>query len=137
MTDVTGQASPKRLPAFLSVSRLSLGRAAVGGVMLARPGLLPRSLGVDSASAARTAWVVQMLGAREVALGLGTWVARRRGDRQDGRLWVVAGMCADAVDALAVGAALRGRRVSAPAGAAVVATAAGAALLGAADLLRR
>jgi hypothetical protein len=111
---------------LLSVDRLSLGRAAAGVGMIARPRLLPSSLGVDSAAAGRMSWVTQMLGAREIALGLGTWLALRDGDRDAARRWLCAGLLSDAVDALAVGSAVAQGRLSKATGGAVVAIAGGA-----------
>ena len=111
----------------LSVERLSLGRAAVGVSMLTQPRLLPAVLGVDSAAASRMSWSTQMLGAREVALGLGAFVALRKGEPRAARLWLMAGLLSDAVDALAVGAAVARGRVSKITGTAVVGIAAGAA----------
>lgn len=119
-------AVPPLLKGLLSVERLSLGRAAAGAVMIARPTVLATSLGVDSAAATRTGWVTQMLGAREVALGLGTFASLRGGDRRATRLWLYAGVLSDAVDLLAVGRAVAAGTVSKPAGGAVVAIAGGA-----------
>lgn len=110
----------------LSVERLSLGRAAAGVSMLTQPRLLPALLGVDSAAATRMSWSTQMLGAREVALGLGTFVALRKGEPRAARLWLMAGLLSDAVDALAVGAAIARGSVSKITGAAVVGIASGA-----------
>jgi hypothetical protein len=118
--------SSRVLTRLLTVETLSLGRAAAGVSMVSAPRMLPMSLGVDSASAARMSWVTQMLGAREVALGLGTWLALRKDDARGARLWLCAGLLSDAVDALAVGTAVARGRVSKPAGAAVVAIAGGA-----------
>ena len=109
---------------------LAAARTAAGAVMLARPRLMPRALGVDSAASARMSWVVQMLGAREVALGVGALVALRRPDRSAARVWVAAGLLSDAVDVLAVGAAVAGGRLSKGAGGAVTVSALGASLLG-------
>ena len=112
-------------------AQLAVGRAGAGAVMVVRPRLLPRVLGVDSATATRVAWSVQMLGARELALGLGTLVAAQGPDRRGARLWFAAGVLCDAVDVLAVtGALLRGR-VSKGAGTAVLAVAAAAVAIGA------
>lgn len=119
---------------LLSVERLALGRAAVGTAMVARPALLPRLLGVDSAVASRMAWSTQMLGAREIALGLGTWAALRRGDDRASRLWLLAGVLSDAADALAIGAAAARGTVSKVTGAGMVAIA-GAAVYAQADAL--
>lgn len=113
-----------------SVSQLALGRAGVGAAMIARPRMLPQLMGVDSATATRVGWSVQMLGAREVAVGLGTLAAVRGGDRRAARTWVAAGVLCDAVDALAMtGALLRGR-VTKAAGAATVAVALSAVAVG-------
>lgn len=108
---------------------LAAGRTAAGVMMLTRPGLLPATLGVDRASADRMGWVVQMLGAREVALGLGALVA-------PSRAWHAAGVFSDAVDALAVGTALRRGRVGTAAGGGVVAVAVAAVAIGVAALGR-
>jgi hypothetical protein len=110
---------------------LAFARTAVGVTMLTKPGALPALLGVDRATRERMGWVVQMLGAREVALGVGALSART-----EVRLWLAAGLLSDAVDALAVGAALRRGRVNAPTAAAMVGVAAGAAAIQA-DALRR
>lgn len=95
------------LARFLTPGHLAWGRTASGVTMLARPGLLPRALGTDTASAARSSWTVRMLGARELALGLGTTRALRRGDAAETRGWLVAGLISDALDAVALSAAVR------------------------------
>ena len=102
---------------------LAVGRTAAGATMIIRPRTLTGLLGVDSATGARTAPVTQMLGARDVALGLGTLAALRGSDARAGRTWVAAGVLCDAADALVVGAALVRGRVPAAAGAALVAVA--------------
>ena len=113
-----------------TVGQLALGRAAAGASMIVRPTMLPRLMGVDSAAATRLGWSVQMLGAREVAVGLGTLASVRGGDRRATRTWVAAGVLCDAVDALAMtGALLRGR-VGKGAGAATLAVALGAVAIG-------
>jgi hypothetical protein len=114
------------LSGALSVERLALGRAAAGVSMITRPTMLPGLLGVDSAAATRMAWSTQMLGAREVALGLGAFVALRRGDSRGARLWLMAGLLSDAVDALAVSAAVARGRVSKATGIGLVGVAGGA-----------
>lgn len=129
----TPRPRPSRVPSLLAQAtpaRLALGRTGAGVVMVARPRLMPQTMGVDSAAAARTAWVVQMLGAREIALGLGTLAAARSGDGRAVRTWVLAGVLSDAVDVLAVGAAVAQGRLSRPVGGAVVLTALGATLAG-------
>lgn len=108
---------------------VALGRVAAGGVLLTRPQLLPRLVGIDSATAGRTSWLVQMLGAREVALGLGTLHELRRGDTRASRLWLTAGLVSDATDALVVAAAVRRGRISRLPGLAAVAVAVSAVLV--------
>lgn len=113
-----------------SVGQLALGRAGVGASMIVRPRMMPQMLGVDSATATRVGWAVQMLGAREVAVGLGTFASVRGGDRRATRTWVAAGVLCDAVDALAMtGALLRGR-ISKGAGAATLVVALSAVAVG-------
>ena len=102
---------------------VALGRVGAGAVLLVRPQLLPRTVGIDSATAARSSWLVQMLGAREVALGLGTLHELRRGDDRASRLWLSAGLLSDATDALVLAAAVRRGRLSRLPGLAAVALA--------------
>ncbi len=113
--------------ASLTPSRLSLGRAGVGVGMLVRPTGLAALLGVDRPAAERTGWAVQMLGARELALGLGAWTALRRGDDRASRLWLLAGLTCDALDAVVLAGAVGRGRVATGPGAAVVAVATTAA----------
>lgn len=110
--------------------RLALGRTAAGLAMLLRPRLLPGVLGVDSATGARMAWSTSMLGAREVALGVGTLAALRAADRGPARLWIAAGALCDAVDVLAIGAAAVRGRVSRAPGGAIAVSAAAAVVMG-------
>ena len=110
---------------------LALGRTAVGVTMLTRPGLVPQLLGTPTDAHESMAWAVQMLGAREVALGVGALASRR-----ESRLWHAAGLLSDAVDAVAVASALRKGRVRATTGVGLVVIAAVAAVTGA-DALRR
>lgn len=112
---------------------LSATRAGVGVSMLAAPSLLPRTLGVDSTTAARLGWMTRMVGARELALGAGTLVALRRGRRVEE--WALAQVLCDAVDALAVGSATARGHVRRLPGGAVAATAASATALGAVAVL--
>lgn len=119
-----------RLAGRLRPEHLALGRTGAGVVMLVRPRLLPERLGVDSAAASRMSWAVQMLGAREVAIGLGTAAALRSGDRRAARLWLLGAVLSDAVDAAAVGAAVARGRLSPVTGGAVTAVAATATALG-------
>ena len=111
-------------------AHLALGRAGAGSVMVVRPRAVPQALGVDSATATRMAWAVQMLGAREIALGLGTWAALRSPDRAASRLWLAGGVLSDGVDALAVAGALLKGRVSKGTGLGLVVVASSAVALG-------
>ena len=114
----------------LTPLRVAQARTAVGTGLLLRPALLTRSMGVPPEAAEQTGWAVQMLGAREVALGVGTLAALRTPDRRASRTWLAAGVLCDAVDAVAItGALLRGR-VRKGTGAAVLAVALSAVALG-------
>jgi len=117
---------PSRLlrPRFVAA-----GRAALGVSMLARPTLVPLLVGVETAAASQTAWVVQMLGAREVALGVGLLAG-------GGRSWVTAGVFCDTVDAAALVLAVRSGTVPRNGGSAIVAVAGLAALVGLLGLRR-
>lgn len=90
---------PHRGPELLArgLAALALTRTGVGVAMLVRPRALGGLLGADRAATRDADWVVQMLGAREVALGLGALTAGRRD-----RGWFVAGLLSDAVDAVAI-----------------------------------
>ena len=118
----------------LTPEHLAAGRAGAGALMVVRPRAVPQLLGVDSATATRMGWAVQMLGARELALGLGTLVALRRPDGRGSRLWLAAGILSDAVDALAVTGALARGRVRKGSGGALLAVAVGAVTLGVREL---
>ena len=118
------------------VQQLGLARAAVGVVLLVRPGLLPGLLGVDRAAVTATGWTHQMLGAREVAVGLGSVVALRSGSPDASRVWVLGGLLCDAVDVVAVTAAVVRRRVARGPGLALVAAAVAAVAVQAVELRR-
>ena len=109
-------------------------RTGIGAVMLVAPALLPQVLGVDAAARARTSWLVQMLGVREVAMGAGVLAADRSGAA---RAWAVAGSACDVVDALAVGAAVRRGAVARTWGSAVAVSTLAAGLTGLARAGRR
>lgn len=112
---------------------LSASRTAVGVAMLARPTLLPKSVGVDSTTAERLAWMTRMVGAREVALGAGTLLALRRG--RDVEEWALAQVLSDAVDSLAFGTAAARGHVRPVHGALIAAVAASATATGVAAWL--
>ena len=102
-------------------------RTGIGTVMLVAPQLLPQLLGVDGAARRRTSWLVQMVGARELALGAGLLVADRSGAA---RAWALAGSACDVADALVVGAAVRRGAVSPTRGGAVAVSALAAGVVG-------
>ena len=114
-------AGPRRSTlAATGPASLALVRTGAGAVMLAAPRALPGVLGVPAAVSGHTAWVVQMLGAREVALGVGVLAAR---GSEGARAWALAGAACDVVDALAAGAAVRRGVVTRSWGSAVAASA--------------
>lgn len=130
-TETVVRRSPFQLLADRATpAHLALGRTGVGAVMVVRPRAVPQALGIDSATATRMAWAVQMLGAREIALGLGTYAALRNPDRASSRPWLEGGVLCDGVDALAVAGALLKGRVRMGTGLGVVAVAVAAAALG-------
>lgn len=105
---------------------LGILRCAFGLGMMLDPSRLARMLGTDRRTAADTGWLTRMVGAREIALGVGTLTDLRRGS--DPAPWLVAQALADGGDALALLAALRRGRVGTAAGWTVVVFAAGGAL---------
>lgn len=118
------------LPSSLLRPRsVAAGRAALGVSMIVRPALVPGLVGVSPAASVETAWVVQMLGAREVALGVGLLA-------QGGRVWTLAGVLCDTVDAAALVLAVRAGAVQRTGGGAIVAVAGMAALGGLVGLRR-
>jgi hypothetical protein len=120
--------------AATSPGSLAAVRTGVGAVMLLTPQVLPQVLGVDAGARQRTSWVVQMLGAREVALGAGVLNAERSGEV---RAWAVAGSACDVVDALVVAAAVRRGAVGRSLGTAVALSALAADASGLAAAGRR
>ena len=124
-----------RSAALLATAPTSLAtvRTGIGAVMLLAPQLLPQLLGVDPATRDRTSWLVQMVGAREVAMGAGLLAADRSGAA---RSWALAGGASDLADALVVGAAVRRGAVSRPWGSAVALSALAAGAVGTARARR-
>ncbi len=118
------------LAAHVAPEHLALVRTGVGITLAVRPRLLPTLLGIDSATSARMGWSNQMLGAREVALGLGALAALRAPDRRASRLWLAAGALCDSADALALSGAVVKNRVSRPTAGLMAVSAAAAAAIG-------
>jgi hypothetical protein len=105
-------------------------RLAIGAAFLAAPVMSVRILGLDSATAARVAWLARMTAIRDGVVGAGTVVSSARADGASG--WLLAGAVSDAVDAAVLISALRegrvgGWRARAIAGGAVAAAAVAAA----------
>jgi hypothetical protein len=120
-----------------SPTGVGLARVLIGATILAKPDQLAKTHGVDPETGAQLGWAVQMLGARDVALGVGTVLAARTRDAGAVRRWLVAGLIADSADALAIGfAAGRGRVALGPA-AVSVATATASVAFQVAELAER
>jgi len=79
-------------------------RMGLGATLVVRPANLAKTVGVDSATAAKVSWLGSMVGVRDIALGWGLVHAARRGD--DARPWLLAQAVSDAVDAAAFTAAV-------------------------------
>ena len=113
-----------------SVRFISAGRIAIGAVMLLAPRRGAASwVGPDGRSGALTL-LVRSFGAREVALGAGTLASLDSGG--PARPWVMAGVVADGLDAVASVLAIRhlgAARALATGTVAVLATVAGIAAL--------
>jgi hypothetical protein len=87
---------------------VALLRTGAGVLMLARPQAVPDLLGADPDTSRSSGWVMQMLGAREVALGLGALAGLSGPGR---RTWLAAGLLSDGTDVLVLTAALAARRI--------------------------
>ena len=111
------------LSRWATPTALSVARIGAGTAMTVQPARVQSALGVDPVSAGRTSWAVQMLGARDLALGVGSLVALRRGDTRGSRLWLAAGLFSDAVDAFAVSRAVGKGTVTRAAGVGTVSAA--------------
>ncbi len=98
-------------PVPLDPVLLSAGRAGLGALMLAAPAQVARTLGTPTVSAQDGAWATRMLGAREVAVGLGSVVGLRSNDRTVRRTWLLAGLVCDLADLAIFGAAVRSSRL--------------------------
>jgi hypothetical protein len=92
----------------LVVPALGLTRVVIGTGLLVNPTGLGRALGATDPE--QTAPVGRLLGAREIAIGLGTLVAWRRG--QSTAAWIAAQAISDGSDTVAFAAAAIAGRVS-------------------------
>jgi NADH:ubiquinone oxidoreductase subunit K len=81
------------------VPALGITRLVIGAGMIGNPAGLGRALGLDGNAAREAGWLARLAGAREIAIGLGTLVAWRRGAPTAG--WVAAQAISDGSDAVA------------------------------------
>lgn len=82
---------------------MSLGRAAFGLTLLLHPKTVSRPwLGEDAAQLPTSDLLVRMVGARDLAVGLGGALATARGQRARG--WVEAGVLCDVADSVVTAA---------------------------------
>jgi hypothetical protein len=113
---------------------LNVGRAVVGGALLAAPARAGAAWVGPEAALPSTGVMTRAMGARDLGLALGTLAALRSGSRGGGgraRTWLLAGVLADAADLAATLAAGRSLPPAGRNGTAVVAataTATGLAL---------
>ena len=128
-----------RLPSARTVGlSVGAGRLAIGAIFLAAPVSSVRLLGLDTATAARVAWLARMTAVRDGVLGAGTVVSSAR--RDGAGAWLLAGSVSDAVDAAVLVAALREGKIRGWRAQAVTVGAVAAALAAAAatvDVVRR
>jgi hypothetical protein len=127
-----GNSVSSRAQLTVSAGRLAtaigIGRLALGTAFLVAPTVSARILGVDAGAASRMRFLARMTAARDLGLGAGTLAA---GPGRAAAPWLVAGGFADAVDAVAIAAALRtGTTRGVPAAAIAVGAAATALVAG-------
>lgn len=111
------------IPSFV-VPALGVTRIVIGAGLVANPAGLGRALGASDPT--QTTAVGRLLGAREIAIGLGTLAAWRGGHAT--APWVAAQAISDASDTFAFAAAALGGRVSAVRGWGMAAFAASGAI---------
>lgn len=123
----------RAVPADSLARQLGLARAGLGASLLAAPRFGTRLMGLDSGTARRMVWLTRMAAARDLALGAGTLAALR--DGRDVARWLAVGAAADLADTVILADATRRGSFSRVRGSALVASAAGGALVGAAAAL--
>ncbi len=123
MTPIPATHSPR-------VALLGVTRCAIGVGLLTRPAGFARIAGIDRVTAERTAWITRVAAVRDLALGAGLLTASTRGEPEQIRTWLWAGMLVDAADAALLVAA-GARHQVAPLSAAVAVAAAACGLAGA------
>ncbi|MBW3664559.1 MAG: hypothetical protein KY469_15770 [Actinobacteria bacterium] len=113
--------SPRGITALIA-----LGRAAIGATLLAAPQQSGKGWLGDVADDPRAQAALRGLGARDLAIGIGTLLSLTRGRRPD--RWIEAGIIADGADAFA--AVMARDRLARTSLVTTIAVAGGAALLG-------
>lgn len=81
------------------VPALGATRMLIGAGLLIGPSGLGKALGLTPDQAHQARWLARLTGAREIAIGLGTLQAWRRGESTSG--WVAAQGISDASDSIA------------------------------------
>jgi hypothetical protein len=116
---IAASMSPRRL-----LATIALGRLAFGVLLTAKPETTvgPGWVGADEARRPATTLLFRSVGARDMAIGLGTLGAMRQGARL--RPWLLGAILADTVDLVATFAA--GRAIPAQGRAGIAAVAGGA-----------
>ncbi|WP_141013245.1 DUF4267 domain-containing protein [Nocardioides sambongensis] len=115
------------------VTGLSIGRIVIGAAALASPEQAARASGLSPAENPHMDYFTRMFGAREVALGAITLVARGPLRRN----LTIVGIAVDAADAVSAGLGLTGQRVPKPASGVLLGAALGAVGAGVVSLARR
>src|SRR4051812_24288807 len=106
-------------------------RVALGAGMLARPALVPRTLGADRLTAQRLSWLTGMVGIRDLAVGAGTLAGARTGQSA---AWLRAGIVCDLGDVVVLSRAVARGDVNRVLGVGVALTAVGGVAIGIAGL---
>lgn len=88
---------------------LGAGRCVLAASALAAPVTTARLLGLDTATAARVAWLTRMMAIRDATIGAGVFDATRGSG--PAAPWLLAGAASDAVDAVVVAGAIRQGRL--------------------------
>lgn len=81
------------------VPALGVTRLAIGAGLVIGPAGFGKALGLTQEQAHQSRWLARLTGAREIAIGLGTLQAWRRGESTSG--WVAAQGISDASDSVA------------------------------------
>lgn len=96
------------------IPALGLTRIGIGIGLLVNPSGIGKALGIDPTAMQQAQWLARFTGGREIAIGLGTLIAWRRGDSVAG--WIAAQAISDGTDTVAFAAVASQGRVSASRG---------------------